>query len=176
MSRGNVNKSNTDELLWVIVFLFVGIIALWYFGHEKISTVVMSIRKFESSLILFDADGRLALIEWLSSTHPADATPKSLWSSGLVASRELRWYVLVILTGVFGYLMYRAPDRGNKYSNKHTTVSLARQEASQWPVILPALETDFIALPLNHSVHGMRAKVRDYARRHQFLVRTAALG
>lgn len=35
MNRGNVNKSNTDELLWVIVFIFVGIIALWYFGHEK---------------------------------------------------------------------------------------------------------------------------------------------
>ena len=45
MNRGNVNKSNTDELLWVIVFIFLGIIALWYFGHEKISTVVMSLRR-----------------------------------------------------------------------------------------------------------------------------------
>ncbi|NMX77843.1 IcmP-like type IV secretion system protein [Pseudomonas sp. WS 5532] len=176
MKQSAKQSNGEDELLWVLLLLIVFVVAVWFIGHEKISRFMMSVRYFETHLMLFDADGRQAIMDWLRSTHPADATLKSLWSSGQVASWELRWYIFTILTVMFGYLLYRAPDRGSRYSQKHNTTTLAKQEAVQWPTILPVLDANLISVSISHPVNGMRSRVRDYGRTHGFLVKTAALG
>ncbi|KAG0166433.1 hypothetical protein DFQ30_007198 [Apophysomyces sp. BC1015] len=173
----NPAKSNNqdDELLWVLAGLFVLVVAAWFLGHEKISAFVMKVRAFESHLLVFDVEARDAIKEWIATTRPRDATLLELWQSGIVAGRSLRWAVFVILTGLFGYLFYRSPERGTKYTKVYTTETLARQEAEVWPVIQPVLGQNILDIPINDPVNGMRQLPRDYGRRHGFIAPIAGL-
>ncbi|MCM3609143.1 type IVB secretion system coupling complex protein DotM/IcmP [Cupriavidus pauculus] len=170
-------SQNTDnELLWVLGGVFLLVVAAWLFGHEKISAFVMKVRGIESYLLIFDGEARDAIKEWITTTHPRDATLLELWQSGIVAGRSLRWAVLLIVTGLFGYLVYRSPERGTKYTRVYTTETLAQQEAQVWPVIRPVLGQNIIDIPLNDPINGMRQLPRDYGRRLGFIVPIAGLG
>lgn len=170
-------SQNTDnELLWVLGGVFLLVVAAWLFGHEKISAFVMKVRGIESYLLIFDGEARDAIKEWVTTTHPRDATLLELWQSGIVAGRSLRWAVLLIVTGLFGYLVYRSPERGTKYTRVYTTETLAQQEAKVWPVIQPVLGQNIIDIPLNDPINGMRQLPRDYGRRLGFIVPIAGMG
>jgi len=170
------NNKTEDELLWVLGGLFVAAVALWFFGHEKISAFVMKLRAFEAHLMVFDPDGRDSIREWLASVAPKDATLGALWNSGMVAGRTLRWFVLALLTGMFGYLVYKSPDRTSKYAMVYSMKSLAAQEAEEFPAILPVLDAGLIDVSLDDPINGMRHRPRDYGRLHGFIVPIAGLG
>lgn len=174
--KAPANNKTEDELLWVLAGLFVGVIALWFFGHEKISGFVMKLRALEAHLMVFDPDGRDAIREWLATVAPKDATLGALWNSGMVAGRTLRWFVLAILTGMFGYLVYKSPDRTSKYARVYSMKSLASQEAEEFPAILPVLDAGLIDVSLDDPINGMRHRPRDYGRLHGFIVPIAGLG
>lgn len=173
-AQGNVKTD--DELLWVLVGIFLVVIAAWFLGHEKISAFIMKVRAFEADLLFFDVEARDAIREWISTVHPKDATLGALWQSGMVAGRSLRWIVLAILTGMFGYLIYKSPDRTSKYARAYTMKSLAQQESAEFPVIQPVLEANLIDVPLDDPINGMRHRPRDYGRLHGFIVPIAGLG
>jgi intracellular multiplication protein IcmP len=174
--KANSNTKTEDDLLWALGLLFVGVIAAWLIGHEKISGVIMKIRSFEAYLLVFDPEGRDAIRQWIGTIHPKDATLGALWNSGMVAGRTLRWGVLTILTGMFGYLIYKSPDRTSKYARKYTMQTLARQEAQEFPAIQPVLDAGLIDVPLDDPINGMRHRPRDYGRLHGFIVPIAGLG
>ena len=111
------NNNNTDnELVWILGGIFILVIGIWFVGHEKISAFVMKVRSFEAYLLIFDREAQEAIREWVGTTHPADATLLELWQSGTVAGRTLRFLVGAIITGMFGYLIYRSPDRSGRYT------------------------------------------------------------
>ncbi|MDH0342144.1 type IVB secretion system coupling complex protein DotM/IcmP [Chromobacterium haemolyticum] len=176
MKQLNNANNGDNELLWVCGGLFVVLVGAWLLGHEKISAFVMKVRAFEIYLMVFDGEARDAMKEWLATTHPRDVTLNELWQSGLVAGRSLRWVVLFILTCLFGFLIYRAPDRSGKYTQKYSTDTLARQESEEWPVVKPVLGQSYIETPLNDPINGMRQLPRDYGRRHGMIVPIAGLG
>lgn len=171
-----IGNTRDDEFLWIMVAIFVLGIATWVFGHEKISAFVMKVRAFETHLLVFDSEARDALRDWIATTHPRDVTFNELWQSGMAAGRSLRWVVLVIVTGLFGFLIYRSPDRSTKYTQSYQTDSLAMQESSEWPVVKPVLGQKIINIPLNDPINGMRQLPRDYGRRHGMIVPIAGLG
>lgn len=171
-----IGNSRDDELLWVLVGVFLLIVGAWFVGHEKISAFVMKVRAFEAHLLVFDPEAQEAIREWIATTHPKDATLKELWQSGLVAGRTLRILVGVIITALFGYLIYRSPDRSGRYTKSYDTASLAHQEAEEWKVIKPVLGLNLENVPLDDPLNGMRARPRDYGRKHKFIVRISSLG
>lgn len=174
--NGSVKNTSTEnELLWVLGLLFIAAVAAWFFGHAKISAFVMKIRTYESYLLIFDTEARDTLRSWIAATNPADATLKQLWLSGFVAGRSLRWVVFLIITGLFGYLIYRSPDRSGRYTQSYTTDTLAMQEASEWPSIRPVLGMNMIDIPIDDPINGMRQRPRDYGRRHGMIVPIAGL-
>lgn len=168
-------KGLEHEIVWIVGVALAVLVAAWFFWHEQIARFWMAVRAFEAKLILFDSTGRAALERWLATSHPRDVSFAGILQSANVAGWSLRWYVVVILTIMFGYLIYRSPERGSRYAKTHTMQSLAKQEAARWPVITPMLEGNFIDIPLDDRVNGMRQRGRDYARRHKMIVLAAAL-
>lgn len=176
MSGNNPGAPRDDELLWVLVGIFLLILGAWFVGHEKISAFVMKVRSFESYLLVFDSEAQEAIRQWIATTHPKDATLEELWQSGLVAGRSLRVVVGIVITGLFGYLIYRSPDRSGRYTKTYDTASLAAQESEEWKVIKPVLGLHIENVPLDDPFNGMRARPRDYGRKHGFIVRISSLG
>lgn len=171
------SNNNTDnELLWVLGGIFLLVLGAWFVGHDKISAFVMRMRIFESYFIIFDAEARDAIREWVANTAPQDATLLELWQSGLVAGRELRFYAGIVLTALFGYLVYRSPDRSGRYTKTYDMLSLASQESDEWKVVKPVLGQDLDKVSIDDPVNGMRARPRDYGRKHKFIVRISSLG
>lgn len=170
----NQQHENGDELLWIILFGCVLVIGIWLIGHEKISAFVMKVRAFESHLLFFDSYGQKSIRYWLEVRRPKDATLGELWRSGVLAGWSLRWAVFIIITGIFGWLIYRSPDRTSKYAKKYSTRELAAQEVAEWPMIAPVLGQELHKVPINDPINGMRQLPRDYARRHGMLVRFSA--
>lgn len=176
MSQAPIRNNGDDELLWVIFGGLFLLVALWFIGHEKISAFVMKVRSIEAYLLIFDREAQDAIREWLATTTPKEASLKGLWESGMAAGRTLRFLVLAIVTGLFAYLIIRSPDRSAKYTQTYTTASLALQESVLWPVIKPVLGMGIDKKSLDDPIHGMRARPRDYGRKHGFIVRIASLG
>ncbi len=171
------NNNNTDnELVWILGGIFILVIGVWFVGHEKISAFVMKVRSFEAYLLIFDREAQEAIREWVGTTHPADATLLELWQSGTVAGRTLRFLVGAIITGMFGYLIYRSPDRSGRYTQVYNTASLAQQESDEWKVIKPVLGSHIENVSIDDPLNGMRARPRDYGRKHGFIVRISSLG
>lgn len=169
-------KPQDDELLWLLAGVFLLVVAAWFFGHEKISAFVMKVRTFESYLLIFDDEARDAIREWVSTTNPKDVTPTELWQSGLVAGRTLRFLVGLLIAGLFGYLIYRSPDRSGRYTKVYDMLSLATQESDEWKMIKPQLGQNFDKVSIDDPINGMRARPRDYGRKHGFIVRISSLG
>lgn len=171
------NNNNTDnELVWILGGVFILVLGAWFVGHEKISSFVMKVRSFEAYLLIFDDEAQEVIREWIASTHPADATLLQLWQSGMVAGRTLRFLVGTIITGMFGYLIYRSPDRSGRYTKVYTTASLAQQESDEWKVIKPVLGAHIDNVSIDDPLNGMRARPRDYGRKHGLIVRISSLG
>lgn len=171
-----IGNQRDDELLWVLGGIFLLAIGAWYVGHEKISAFVMKVRAFEAYLLVFDQEAQEAIREWIATTHPKNATLLELWQSGTVAGRSLRFVVGILITAMFGYLIYRSPDRSARYTRTYDTASLAAQESEEWPVIKPVLGQNIGDVPLDDPINGMRARPRDYGRKHGFIVRITSLG
>lgn len=165
-----------DDLLWIVGGICLLVIGIWFVGHEKISAFVMRVRAFEAYLLFFDGEAQDAIREWISTTHPSDATLTELFQSGMVAGRSLRFGVGVLITGLFGYLIYRSPDRNGRYTQSYSMASLAEQESEQWKVIKPVLGQHLENVSLDDPIQGMRARPRDYGRKHGFIVRISSLG
>lgn len=170
------NNNTDNELLWVLGGVFLLVVGAWFVGHEKISAFIMKVRVFESYLLVFDVEAREAIHEWITTTHPKDATLKELWQSGLVAGRSLRFFVGILITGLFGYLVYRSPDRSGRYTKVYDTTSLAEQESEENKVIKPVLGLHLEDISIDDPLNGMRARPRDYGRKHGFIVRISSLG
>lgn len=170
------NAAKDDELLLILAGIFALVIGFWFIGHEKISAFVMKVRSFEAYLLVFDSEAQEAIREWIATTHPKDAALKELWQSGMVAGRSLRFVVGIVITGLFGYLIYRSPDRSGRYTRTYDTAGLAAQESEEWKVIKPVLGQHLEDVPLDDPINGMRARPRDYGRKHGFIVRIASLG
>lgn len=171
-----IANTRDDELLWTLLGIFVLVVGIWFVGHEKISAFVMKIRSFEAYLLIFDREAQDAIREWVGTTHPADATLIELWQSGIAAGRTLRFLVGAVITGLFGYLIYRSPDRSGRYTQIYNTASLAQQESDEWKVIKPVLGTHIENVSIDDPLNGMRARPRDYGRKHGFIVRISSLG
>lgn len=170
------NNNTDNELLWVLGGVFLLVVGAWFVGHEKISAFIMKVRVFESYLLVFDVEAREAIHEWIATTHPKDATLTELWQSGLVAGRSLRFFVGILITGLFGYLVYRSPDRSGRYTKVYDTTSLAEQESEENKVIKPVLGLHLEDISIDDPLNGMRARPRDYGRKHGFIVRISSLG
>lgn len=163
-------------MLWILGGIFLLGIAAWFFGHEKISAFVMKVRIFESYTLVFDGEARDAIREWVSTTSPKDATLKELWESGIAAGRSLRFVVGILITGLFGYLIYRSPDRSGRYTKTYDMLSLAMQESDEWKMVKPVLGLHLEDVSIDDPINGMRARPRDYGRKHKFIVRISSLG
>lgn len=171
------NNNNTDnELVWILGGVFILVIGAWFVGHEKISALVMKVRSFEACFLIFDPEAQQAIREWIGTTRPADATLLELWQSGMVAGRTLRILVGAVITGMFGYLIYRSPDRSGRYTQVYNTASLAQQESDEWNVIKPVLGAHVESVSIDDPLNGMRARPRDYGRKHGLIVRISSLG
>ncbi|MBR7919710.1 hypothetical protein KDX16_28340 [Burkholderia vietnamiensis] len=164
-----------NELLWICAMIFLGTIAIWYLGHTNIARFVMKVRFVEARLLFFDTDARETLAQWLLTRAPQDATLGELWRSGIVAGRPLRWIVLALISGMFGYLIYRSPDRSGRYTKKYTPAALVAQESEVYPILKPLIGQNLIDVPLDDPIRGMRQRPRDYLRRVGALVSLAAL-
>lgn len=165
-----------EDLLWIIGGIFGVVVGLWFVAHSQISSFVMEVRRVEAYLMVFDQEGRAAVREWLASADPSQVTLAELWQSGVVAGRWLRFLCIAVVTVWFGWLFYRSPERGGRYNKSYTTASLAQQESALWKVIKPVLGRKIDEIPLDDPVHGMRARPRDYGRKHGFIVRASTLG
>jgi len=176
MSQAPNQNNGQDELLWVIGGVLLLLVGGWFIGHEKISAFVMKVRAFEAYLLIFDREAQDVIREWIATTHPKDASLKGLWDSGLAAGRSLRYVVFVVVSGLFGYLIIRSPDRSSRYTQTYTTSSLAAQESDQWPVIKSVLGMGIEKKSLDDPINGMRSRPRDYGRKHGFIVRISSLG
>lgn len=177
MANPSPSNNNTDnELLWVLGGVFLLVIAAWFVGHERISAFIMKVRMFESYFLIFDEEARDAIREWVSTTDPKDVTILELWQSGLVAGRSLRFFVGIAITALFAYLVYRSPDRSGRYTKTYDMMSLATQESDEWKVIKPVLGQNLDKVSIDDPINGMRARPRDYGRKHGFIVRISTLG
>ncbi len=177
MANPSPSNNNTDnELLWVLGGVFLLVIAAWFVGHERISAFVMKVRMFESYFLIFDEEARDAIREWVSTTDPKDVTILELWQSGLVAGRSLRFFVGIAITALFAYLVYRSPDRSGRYTKTYDMMSLATQESDEWKVVKPVLGQNLDKVSIDDPINGMRARPRDYGRKHGFIVRISTLG
>lgn len=177
MANPSPSNNNTDnELLWVLGGVFLLVIAAWFVGHERISAFVMKVRMFESYFLIFDEEARDAIREWVSTTAPKDVTLLELWQSGLVAGRSLRFFVGIAITALFAYLVYRSPDRSGRYTKTYDMMSLATQESDEWKVVKPVLGQNLDKVSIDDPINGMRARPRDYGRKHGFIVRISTLG
>ncbi len=176
MSSSFKNGNTDNELLWVFGGLFLFVIGAWFFGHEHISAFVMRVRSYEAYLLIFDETGQTEIRKWIASTHPKDVTIGQLWQSGAMAGWSLRFLVGGVVTALFAYLVYRSPDRGDRYTRTYDMTALARQEAEEWKVIKPVLGQHLEKISLDDPVNGMRMRPRDYARKHKIIMRESALG
>lgn len=171
-----IGNKQDDELLWLLAGAFLLVIAVWFFGHEKIAAFIMKVRSFESYLLVFDEEARGAIREWVSTSNPKDVTLNELWQSGLVAGRSLRFFAGFVITGLFGYLIYRSPDRSGRYTKTYDMLSLATQESDEWKMVKPVLGLHLEDVSIDDPINGMRARPRDYGRKHGFIVRISSLG
>lgn len=171
-----IGNTRDNELLWVLGGIFLLVVGAWFIGHEKISAFVMKVRSFEAYLLVFDREAQEAIREWVVTTHPKDATLLELWQSGVVAGRSLRFFAGIVITGLFGYLIYRSPDRSGRYTKTYDMLSLAMQESVEWKVVKPVLGMHLEDVSIDDPINGMRARPRDYGRKHRFIVRISSLG
>ncbi|MFM0265568.1 secretion/conjugation apparatus DotM-related subunit [Paraburkholderia sediminicola] len=169
------STAKENELLWICGMLFVGGIVFWFMGHTAIAKFVMRVRFVEAKLLFIDPDAREAIAGWLLSRAPEEVTFGELWRSGMVAGSSLRWVVMVIVVAMFGYLIYRSPDRSGRYTKKYTPASLIKQESAVWPMLMPVVGQNLIDVSLDDPVRGMRQRPRDYLRRVGALVSIAGL-
>jgi len=171
----NKQGGGEEDLLWVIGGIFALVVGFWLLGHTQISSFVMNLRYIESFLMVFDSEGQAVLREWLASSNPADVTLPELWQSGLVAGRFVRFGFIVAVTALFAWIAYRSPEWGGRYTQTYTTASLAAQESALWKVIKPVLGRKIDEIPLDDPIQGMRARPRDYGRKHGFIVRASSV-
>lgn len=162
--------NNKEIAPWGVIILALFVIGIWFAAHKQISMVVLWVRWAEAHLLIFDPDGRRALVSWLGRSAADTTTIGGIVQSGNVAGYSLRWVSLALLIAIFSWLVIKSPARAGKYSKRHTMRSLAEQEAETWPAIKPVLNLNMPHVSLDDPLLGMRVAPRAYARRHGMLL------
>ena len=170
MSGPGDSMNNKDIAPWGMLMLVVLVVGIWFAAHTQISMVVLWMRWVEAHLMVFDPDGKRAVVAWLGKTSAEETTINGIVQSGTVAGYSLRWFSLAFLIVFFAWLLMKSPARGSRYSNRYSMRSLAVQEAETWPAIKPVLNLDLPKVPLDDPLNGMRIAPRAYARRHDLLL------
>lgn len=157
--------TSDDGMPWGMLTVLFLTIVMWFIFDEQIAWVVMWIRYAEAHLMVFDAEGKQMMAEWLGTVRPADVKFFQLIESGSVAGYSLRWFSAAFMLGWFIWLYRKAASKTGRMNKTHTMVSLADQEATNYPALLPVLSLDMPSIPVDDPINGMRQDARFYSRR-----------
>lgn len=173
----------TANFFWMLVIIFIAAIAFWYFEKKYVIAVVFAIRSFEMDLVLWFADGYMALHKY-ASFLPVPDTYHSLdwWRQFIAANPDdtklsfnvilelshdvgawLRFPIAIILF-VLASIIYTRHST-SRFIKSYSMKSLSHSEVENWPQITPVLDLDLAKQDIDKGPWAMAATPLDYCKR-----------
>ncbi len=149
-------QSGNDQssgILWVIVALFIGAVALWYFYGEMLISQILRLSLFEAHYLTPLFPKLQSYINFIHTLDPGELTLKETLAIHAVIENYIRW-PLVLCLALFSYKLYKN-DLKRQFSKIYSTTTLSKQEAETWPQITPVVPLDLVSTPLDEGAWAM---------------------
>lgn len=163
-------NDNSLDILWIAgIALLLFFVAKVWFGDE-ILFVYAKIRWLwmKAITLVWEKDNLMAALRMMETREIKEMSSAQLSQ----LSKDLRLFMFPLWGGLVGYFGYKAikNNPGNKFRRLLTRENLAKEMSSDFPWILPALQQDLIAAPIDSGEWAMATPPLRFARQFGLLV------
>ena len=160
-------SDNSMSVIWIIVFAFAVIAAVWYVFSEQIIRAYLQLKLLEISLVNVFTDALRPLQQWIHQVPPTSLDIQTLQKIGNAVGYYLRWPVLVILSGLSIVLFLGGTK--NRFRTTYDMTRLAKEEAVNWPLINATNRLNLVDKHVEKGQWAMAMTPMAFSKKHKLL-------
>lgn len=185
MNPSQQNQSGASiTLVWLIVFFFAAVIALWLFEHPFVVKIDYAMRDFEINMMLslstlwnkFASFIHLPAIkttQLLNAKNYIDTSDPYItkWKNFSVINEYIASWVRYPTAFILVVLSAIVFSRGgaNRFSNKYNLQKLKKVGCKNWPVITPVLSLDLVKADIEEGPWAMAELPLTYGKKNNLI-------
>lgn len=183
---GQSQTDQTANFFWLLILIFLGLLALWWVDHTYIVTAFMAVRGFEIDLVKWFADGYTYLADYFHlptptlhhslawwqnfiATHPdhSKVTFDQIMAMSHDVGQWLRFPVIIILVVLAMVIYFRHST--SRFIRTYSMDSFRKSEVVLWPQIAPVVSLDLVKEDINKGPWAMAMLPLDYCKQYQLI-------
>ncbi len=182
---GGGGADNSLDMLWIAAIVVVGLVGIWYFGHDYIVMVILYVRMVEVALINFVLDGinyvfssigfpldiGSSLNQWESAMQAVPIeriTLEQVIAYSEVVGSYLR-YPLGLILLVCAWWVYHK-HTALRFNNVFDVRKLRNFEVNNWPQITPVIKSNIAKMDIDEGEWAMAMTPVQFGLKHDLLI------
>lgn len=165
---------NSMGYFWILIGIFVAIVAIWYFAHGYIVFAYLKLKSAEISLISLFTERLAPVQRWIRIVPMDQVAFKQVGLAADLVGQYFKWPVTVLMF-VLAVIVYRSnPVR--RYKKTYSMKSLCLAQRRNWPKINPVAKLDLAGTDLLEGPWSMALTPMEFGKKYQLLeLETTAL-
>lgn len=159
---------NSLSALWLSLFFFLIVGAIWHFFHTQIAWFLLKIKYFEACFISIFNESVLSHVQLLDVGDANNVSIDSLMAVMKNIGNYVRYPVVLLLLIFAGVLFFSHPT--TRYKKTHDMQSLYEQEKFNWQQIMPIANINLTKEPIEKGPWGMSLTPMQFAKKHRLLI------
>lgn len=155
------------DILYLIVFVFAVLYAVWYFFNVEISVFIFQLKLYQAKFIDLFFDDLDFDIVMLTTVDPGAVSLEEIYEIATDVGKFFR-YPIIFLLGIMAYYLY-SHSIVNNFRQTYSMHTLANLEKVNWPQITPALQQDLVSQDLMVGPWSMSLSPMDFAKKHKII-------
>jgi intracellular multiplication protein IcmP len=171
MAKQNSEHDTEGTLLAIALAVLIVAVMLWMIFGETFSSVMGTLRRYETAPFAFVFQGAADLHGKLVSLGGRSLDFSNTVSMLTKSGEYVRWLYIPIM--IVLSVMLAGKSLRSKYQKQHTMASLAQQEAAIWPEIAPVakLQDELIKGDIHAGPFPVSATEWEFAEKHKLALR-----
>jgi intracellular multiplication protein IcmP len=159
---------NSLAALWITLFFFALLGAIWYLFHPQIVWFILRIKYYEAVFLSIFTSGTLPLVQALKQINFSGVGVENLITLSNAVGQYMRYLVIVVLVLLATVLYFAHPTL--KFKRAHNMKTLYEQEKFNWPQIMPASTINLVKEPIDKGPWAMSLTPLQLAKKYRLLV------
>lgn len=162
-------KSDSSDIVWVVVILMAVVYAISYFYGNNIKTFYLTIKLYELKLIglFYHSDDILWLIDKIETKQISSWSWKELGTVGKYVGNIFNWLFIAIGALLIYKVWKKNPYK--KLTRKLDMFSLMMSERHVWPFLTPISHINLLTESLDSGPYSMAMKPLEFVNKFKLL-------
>jgi intracellular multiplication protein IcmP len=153
--------------LWIMIGIFVGLWAVWYFAHVYIVSGYLTFKAWELDFIDLFSNKSVVIRHWIAATPAQDVNFRELMAVANAVGEYFKWPVAILMVVLACVIYYINPAR--RYKKTYSSDRLIQEESSNWPCINPIASKHLEKKDLLKGPWAMSLNPMEFAKKNDLL-------